>query len=223
MKFRRIKVDWLVVGTIALVLVLAFAALLQFHFINRVTEADRRRHREYIETTLRNFGGDFREAILGLLPVFRPSPSIRPDTPLETYLIERASQWRDTSDHPRLLGSVSFGAETPSGIIFKRMRAGDDKFTEQAWPEGLTLYRTILEKRLRMPGGEPPLFPNGFAFELSEGRPVIVFPLVTNVEPPPPPPSPNDHSSQSSSSTDGDKAAPTEQRERPPLRQEPRT
>ncbi|HKC64401.1 MAG TPA: hypothetical protein VKB86_12235, partial [Pyrinomonadaceae bacterium] len=153
MTLRRIKVDWMVVGTVALVLVLAFAALLQFHFINRVTEADRRRHRDYIETTLRNFGGDFREAMLALLPVFRPTPSIRPDTPVETYLAGRASQWRDTSDHPRLLGSVGFGAETPSGIVFKRMRAGEDRFTEQAWPESLTLYRTILENRLRMPGG----------------------------------------------------------------------
>ena len=53
---------------------------------------------------------------------------------------------------------------------------------------------------------------------------MIVFPLVTGVEPPPPPPSPNDHSSsQSSSSTDGDKAAPTEQRRMPPQAQEPHT
>ena len=223
MNLQRIKVDWLVVGTLALVLVLAFAALLQFQFINRVTEADRRRHRDYIETTLRNFSGDFREAILDLLPVFRPSPSIRPDTQIETYLAGRASQWRDTSDHPRLLGSVSFGAETTGGIIFKRMRAGDDKFTEQEWPEGLKLYRTILENRLRMPGGEPPLFPNGFAFEFLDGRPVIVFPLVTDVEPPPPPPSPNDHSlSRPSSSNNTSEAAPTEQTRRPPG-QEPRS
>lgn len=219
MNLRRIKVDWLVVGTVALVLVLAFAALLQFHFINRVTEADRRRNRDYIETTLRNFSGDFREAILALLPVFRPSPAIRADAQIETYLANRASQWRNTSDHPQLLGSVSFGAETPGGIVFKRMRAGDNNFTEQAWPESLALYRTILEKRLRMPGGEPPLFPNGFAFELSEGRPVIVFPLVTNAEPP----SPNDHSpAPSSPSNNRDEAPPVEQRHAPPPAQEPR-
>ncbi|MDQ3818640.1 MAG: HAMP domain-containing histidine kinase, partial [Acidobacteriota bacterium] len=224
MNFRRVKVDWLVAGTVALVLVLAFAALLQFHFIDRVTEADRRRNRDYVETTLRNFSGDFREAMLALLPVFRPSPAIRPDTQIETYLTGRASQWRDTSARPGLLGSVSFGTETASGVVFKRMLAGDNKFTEQAWPEALALYRTILEKRLRMPGGEPPLFPNGFAFEISEGRPVIVFPLVTNAEPPPPPPAPNDHSSSPTSSTDARERVeqPAEGHQRPPQGLEPR-
>lgn len=221
MNLRRVKVDWLVVGTVALVLVLAFAALLQFHFINRVTEADRRRNRDYVETTLRNFRDDFREALLALLPVFRPSPSIRADASVETYLAGRASQWRDTSDHPQLLGSIGYGAETPGGIVFKRMRAGEDRFTEQPWPEGLTLYRTILEKRLRMPGGEPPLFPNGFAFELSEGRPVIVFPLVTNAEPPPPP-SLSDHPpARSVSSNNANEEALDEQNRRPPPWQEP--
>jgi signal transduction histidine kinase len=194
MTFARIKVNWLVVGTIALVLILVFAAFIQYRLINRASEADRRQHREYIETTLRNFSGDFRESMLGLLPVFRPFPAIPPETTLEAYLRGRAAQWRDNSDRPQLLGSVSFGTETPGGVIFKRLRAGENSFTEQTWPAELTLYRTILEKRLRMPGGEPPLFPNGFAFELSEGRPVIVFPLVTNEAPPAPPPPANESS-----------------------------
>jgi signal transduction histidine kinase len=220
MNFRRLKVNWLMLGTVALVSLLVFAALLQFHFINRVTESDRRQQREYLETTLKNFGGDFSEAMLRLLPVFRPSPTIRSDTQIETYLTGRLSQWRDTSDHPQLLGSVSFGEETPNGIVFKRMRDGDNSFTEQTWPESLTLYRTILEKHLRMPGGEPPLFPNGYAFELSEGRPVIVFPLVTNAEPPPPP---NDHSPrQPPPSNRRDEALPPERRQRPLTGQEPR-
>jgi signal transduction histidine kinase len=197
----RLRSSWLLIGTSGLMLLVALAAVQQYRWINRVSEADRRQRREYMETTLRNAGNDFRETIHQLLPVFRPSPTIPPDITLETYLARRASQWRATSEHSRLLGSVSLGIETPNGVTFKRLRLGDEQFTEQSWPEALTLYRTILQERLRMPGGEPPLFPNGFAFELSEGRPVIVFPLVTNAEPPEPPAPNDDTSTQSSPSS----------------------
>jgi His Kinase A (phospho-acceptor) domain len=219
----RIKVNWLVVGTVVLASLLVFAAIQQYRWINRASETDRRQHREYIETTLRNFSVDFRESILSLLPVFRPLPTIPSATSLETYLKERAAQWRDNSDRPQMIGSVSFAAETPSaGVVFKRLRAGEDNFTEQSWPEELMLYRTILEERLRMPGGEPPLFPNGFAFELSEGRPVLVFPLVTNEEPPAPPPPLNDNRLAPSSSSERERTPPPAgalQERRPPLRQ----
>lgn len=208
-------------GAVALLLLLAFAALLQFHFINRVSEADRRQQREYLETTLRNFGGDFNESMLKMLPVFRPSPTIRSDTEIETYLTGRLTQWRDTAEHSQLLGSVSFAAETPNGAVFKRMRTDKSVFAEQAWPESLTLYRTILEKRLRMPGGEPPLFPNGYAFELSEGRPVIVFPLVTSAAQPPPPP-PNDQSPTQQPPGKRGEAPPARQPQSPLSGQEPR-
>lgn len=187
MNFSRLKSSWLLIGSLALLLLLALAALQQYRWINRVSEADRRQRREYMETTLRGVGNDFGETILDLLPTFRPSPTISPGTILESYLKARASEWRATSYHPQLLNAVSFGTETPGGIKFKRLRPGDEGFAEGAWPEALQLYRTILENHLRMPGGEPPLFPNGFAFQLSEGRPLIVFPLVTNEEPPPPP------------------------------------
>jgi two-component system sensor histidine kinase SenX3 len=191
MTFARIRSSWLLIGSAALMLLLALAAVQQYRWINRVSEADRRQRREYMEATLRSTSNDFRETIHELLPTFRPSPAIPLKMILETYLAGRAVQWRETSDRPQLLGSVSFAAENPNGVVFKRLRLGETQFTEQSWPEDLTLYRTILEKHLRMPGGEPPLFPNGFAFELSEGRPVIIFPLVTNAEPPPPtPPSP---------------------------------
>src|SRR2546423_10908729 len=133
--FSRIKVNWLMVGTAALSLLLIFAALSQYQWINRASEVDRRGHREYIETTLRNFSVDFRESILSLLPVFRPLQTIPSETSLETYLRARAAQWLDSSDRPQMLGSVSFGAETPAGVRFKRLRAGDEKFTEQSWPE----------------------------------------------------------------------------------------
>jgi len=194
----RVRLSWLLVGTVSLMLLLSLAAVQQYRWINRVSEADRRQRREYMETALGSTSNDFRETIHELLPTFRPFPTIPPETTLETYLARRASEWRATSGHSQLLRSVSLGTESPNGVTFKRLRLGDEQFTEQSWPEALTLYRKILQERLRMPGGEPPLFPNGFAFELSEGRPVIVFPLVTNAEPPEPP-MPDDNTSTQSS------------------------
>lgn len=183
----RIRSNWLLIGCVALMLLVGVAAVQQYRWINRVSEADRRQRREYVEATLRNFGDDFRERIHEPLPYFRPSPAVPDDTAFEPYLSRLALQWRATAEHPQLLGSVSFATTNASGVIFKRLRIGDKQFTEESWPEALTLYRTILENRLRMPGGEPPLFPNGFALALSDNRPVIVFPLVLSNEPPPPP------------------------------------
>jgi signal transduction histidine kinase len=210
MTFARIRSSWLLVGSVALMLLLALAAIQQYRWINRVSEADRRQRREYMETTLRSTSNDFRETIHELLPTFRPFPTIPLKTILETYLAARAQEWRQTSEHPQLLGSVSFAAENTDGVTFKRLRLGDAQFTEQSWPQDLTLYRTILERHLRMPGGEPPLFPNGFAFELSEGRPVIIFPLVTNAEPPPPPPPGENDSPASQNSSSSPRLAPLE-------------
>src|SRR5882724_1469569 len=98
MTFARVKVNWPVVGIVTLALLLVATSLLQYRWINRASEVDRHQHRENIETTLRNFSGDFRESLLALLPVFRPLPTVPPETSLETYLWARAAQWRDSSD-----------------------------------------------------------------------------------------------------------------------------
>jgi two-component system sensor histidine kinase SenX3 len=189
MKWARVKSSWLLIGCMALMLVVCVAAVLQYRWINRASEADRRQQREYLDSALRNFADDFRERIHDPLPYFRPSPGVPPDVVFETHLSNLFSQWRTTAERPQMLYAVSFAMETPTGgVVFKRLRAADKEFTEAAWPQSLELYRTILENRLRMPGGEPPLFPNGFALGLSEGgRPALVFPLVINREPPPPP------------------------------------
>jgi signal transduction histidine kinase len=207
MKWARIKSRWLLIGCIALMAVVGVAAVLQYRWINRASEADRRQQREYLDTAARNFADDFRERIHYPLPYFRPSPGVPPETIFEAHLSNLFSQWRATAERPQMLYAVSFGTETPAGVVvFKRLRASDKQFTEEAWPASLGLYRTILENRLRMPGGEPPLFPNGFALALSaEGRPALVFPLVINREPPPPPAPDSSQSSQPS--TNG---APTE-------------
>jgi two-component system, OmpR family, sensor histidine kinase SenX3 len=190
MKGRLLKSGWLLIGCIALMLLMCVAAILQYRWINRASEADRRQQREYLDATLRNFSDDFRERVHYPLPYFRPTPALPLDTAFESYLANLFLQWRATSERPQMISSISFAVESPSGggPTFKRLSAGEKQFREESWPEALKLYRTILENRLRMPGGEPPLFPNGFALALSDGRPVVAFPLVITSDPPPPPP-----------------------------------
>lgn len=175
------------IGCVALTLLVCVAAVMQYRWINRASEADRRQQREFLEAAVRNFGDDFRERIHYPLPYFRPSTAVPHDAALEPYLANLFLQWRATAERPEMISSVSLGIESEGGIHFKRLGREDKQFKEESWPEALKLYRTIMEDRLRMPGGEPPLFPNGFALSLREGRPVLVFPLVVNREPPPPP------------------------------------
>jgi signal transduction histidine kinase len=143
---------------------------------------------------LRNFSGDFRETILRPIQFFRARPPQASSKEFESSLLELARQWRSTTDRPQLLKSISIGSEGENDkvIIFKRLQLQPDQvgnqavahFAEEAWPDEFAIYRAILEKRLRLDGGDRPFFPHGFAFEFINGRPVLIFPLVTGGPPP---------------------------------------
>src|SRR5882672_10657973 len=181
--FDRVRRNWLVPGCVAVLLLTALAGVLQYRGINRWSNAVRRQRREVMERTLRNFSGDFRATLLQLLPFFRPQADGRNDAAFEPNLIEINRRWHSTSDRPQLLASISIGTQSDQGVVFRRLQTGDNQFRTEDWPNEFVVYRHILEERLRLPGGEPPLFPNGFAFEFFQGRPVLIFPLVTGAPP----------------------------------------
>src|SRR3989441_1449609 len=183
--FDRVRTNWLVPACVAVVLLTVLAVVLQYRWINGVSDADRRQRREVMERTLRNFSGDFRDTLLRLLPFFRPPPNERNDAAFEPYMIEITRRWHSTSDRPQLLASISIGTQSDKGVVFRRLQTGDNQFKTEDWPNEFVVYRRILEERLRLPGGQPPLFPNGFAFEFFQGRPVFIFPLVTGAPPTP--------------------------------------
>ncbi|MEO8436461.1 MAG: HAMP domain-containing sensor histidine kinase [Pyrinomonadaceae bacterium] len=183
--FDRVRRNWLVPGCVAALLLTVLAGVLQYRWINRVSDADRLQRREVRERTLRNFSGDFRDTLLRLLPFFRPPPDERNDAAFDSYITEITKRWHSTSDRPQLLASVSIGTQSDKGVVFRRLQTGDNQFKTEDWPNEFVLYRRILEERLRLPGGQPPLFPNGFAFEFFQGGPVLIFPLVTGAPPTP--------------------------------------
>jgi signal transduction histidine kinase len=183
--FDRVRTNWLVLGCVAVLLLTVVTGVFQYRWINRLKDADRRQRRQVMEGTLRNFSGDFRGTLLQLLPFFRLPPDERNDAAFEPYLIETARRWDSNSDHPQLLASISLGTQSDRGAIFRRMHLGDDQFKSEDWPNEFALYRRVLEERVHLLEGEPPLFPNGSAFSFFQGRPVLIFPLVTGAPPTP--------------------------------------
>src|SRR6266481_5927685 len=183
-RIRRVRINWLVSACVALMLVTVLAGVLQYRGINRWSNAVRRQRREVMERTLRNFSGDFRATLLQLLPFFRPPPDEKADAAFEPYMIESARRWHSTSDRPQLLASISIGMQSDKGVVFRRLQTGDNQFRTEDWPNEFIVYRQVLE-RLRLPGGQSPLFPNGSAFAFFQGRPVLIFPLVTGAAPAP--------------------------------------
>src|SRR5438067_2371536 len=178
-RIRRVRINWLGSACVEVLLLTVLAGLLQYRGINRWSNAVRRQRREVMERTLQNFSGDFRATLLQLLPFFRPLPDERADAAFEPYMIESARRWHSSSDRPQLFASISIGTQTAKGIVFRRLQADDNQFKTEDWPNEFVVYRRILEERLRLPGGQPPLFPNGSAFEFFQGRSVLIFPLVT--------------------------------------------
>src|SRR5258705_12583579 len=103
----RLRNNWLVSGCVAVFLLTVLAGALQYRGINRWSNGVRRQRREVMERTLRNFSGDFRAALLQLLPFFRPSPDEKADAAFETYMIEIARRWDSSSDRTQLLAPMS--------------------------------------------------------------------------------------------------------------------
>ncbi len=180
----RVRINWLVLGCVTVLLLTVLAGVLQYLWINRASDAHRQQGRAVMAATLRNFSGDFRDTLLQLPPFFRPPPDERNDVAFEPYMIEITRRWHSTSDRPQLLASISIGTQSDKGVVFRRLQTGDNQFKTEDWPNEFVVYRRVLEERLRLPGGQPPLFPNGFAFEFFQGRPVLIFPLVTGAPTP---------------------------------------
>ena len=182
-RVRRFKINWLVTGCVTVLLLTVIAGVFQYQWINFASEAHRRQGREAMEAALRNFSGDFRDTLLQLLPFFRPPPDERNDVAFEQYMIEITRRWHNTSERPQLPASISIGMQTDNGVVFRRLQTGDNQFKTEDWPKEFVVYRRVLEERQPLAGGPPPLFPNGFAFEFFQGRPVLIFPVVTGTRP----------------------------------------
>ncbi|HJQ24341.1 MAG TPA: HAMP domain-containing sensor histidine kinase [Blastocatellia bacterium] len=198
------------IGLLLLAVLLAAAALLQYRWINRASEADLLERRQSLNGALAGIKGELSGAVQELIPMFRPAPEVPRGVPLESHLLRLYSQWQSVANRPQLLGSVYLGETANGHSTFSQLDGRARKFTPQPWPAALGFYQEVLDKQLRLPGGGLAYFPRGMAFELMGSRPLLIFPLVeTGGEPgdwppaalppprnqgPPPPPPPADDS-----------------------------
>jgi two-component system, OmpR family, sensor histidine kinase SenX3 len=209
----RIKERWLLIGLLLLAVLLAAAALLQYRWINRASEADLLERRQSLNGALAGIKGEFNAAVQELIPMFRPAPEVPRGINLESHLLRLYSQWQSVANRPQLLGALYLGETANGGSAFRQFDERARTFTPQPWPAALSFYQEVLDKQLRMPGGGLAYFPRGMAFELMGSRPLLIFPLVETggmpgdwpperLPPPPrnqgqpPPPPPADDSSR---------------------------
>src|SRR5258706_11117755 len=183
---RRLIRNWLMLACVAVLLVTVLAGLLQLRGINRMSDAVRGQRRGDLESTLRNFRGDFRTTLLQPLPFFRPLPDKRNDIAIESYLVENTKRWRSNSDRPQLLASISIGTQSEEGVVFRRLPTGEDQFKSADWPTEFMGYPRVLEERDSSSTLAPPLS-SGAIFTLFQGTAVLIFPIVTGASPVPEP------------------------------------
>jgi signal transduction histidine kinase len=169
----------LLLGGAALCVLLVLIAVLQFRWINRVSEADHQQRRSLLNNTLRNFEGEFERTLRDTLQVFRSSLGVAPGTDWEKQLNAAVAQWEREAPRPQMLSAVSFASLSANGTaVFKRRGYDATEFSPQPWPTTLTPYRAILEKRLRTFKGDLPLSPHDYIQEFAEAQPLLVFQLV---------------------------------------------
>lgn len=171
--------NWLLLGCVAVLLIAVVAGVLQYQWINFASDAHGRQQREVTTGALRNFRGDFRDALLQPLPFFRPPPDATYDFAVEAYLIANARRWQSTSERPQLIAAISCGTQSKQGIVFRRLPWGASEFKTEEWPQEYSGYRRLLEERSGSSGNPSPIVSNAAAFAFLQGGPVLIFPVAT--------------------------------------------
>src|SRR2546421_4505486 len=116
MWLARFGSKWLLIACGGLLLLLVLAAVMQYRWINLMSDADRQQRHEILETALRGFHNEFEEILREPLRIYRPNPGLHPGTVIEPYLGRRRGQWEQESDHGALLAAVCFGIEAKDGL-----------------------------------------------------------------------------------------------------------
>lgn len=204
MPFARVRANLSTVILSVLALLLVLVGALLYRGINRVSQADRQKQKEFLETAMQSFKGEFSGTVLEILSTFRPVPWVQTEREVEPYFADLYLQWRSTSPQAQLVGTVSIGTIAQDGAItFRHFQPEEVKFEEQEWPPSLASFRNILSLSLQTGDARPRVPPAGnrgfprlssrrersfierrrYGFALSKDRPVIVLPLMTMPNP----------------------------------------
>jgi signal transduction histidine kinase len=181
---RASQFGWQPLVYAALLLLTLLAGIFLYRSIHRASAADRMQQRELLETAIRGTASEFNNAIQEVLNTFRPVPRVQNDGKLNAYALELYHTWRGTTQRNPLIGSLSVASVANGTPEFRRYQPptqttvseNEAVFETAEWPAALQAFRAALPVKPAAPLRLPP---TGYAFVLSENRPVIALPLMT--------------------------------------------
>ncbi|HEU4391703.1 MAG TPA: HAMP domain-containing sensor histidine kinase [Blastocatellia bacterium] len=151
MKFWRHPPDKAIVFTAILIGLLLLFAAMQYRWVGQVSDAERERLRESLQTGVGRFSREFDREISRAFLIFQ----LRPDTSggeLKPYAA-LYRRWLSTSEHPQLIQDVFVATwEGKESISLKRLDAVSGEFESTTWPPELSMLRDGIDNDCREPG-----------------------------------------------------------------------
>ena len=171
---------------VSLLLLLPLLAILQYRWIGEVSEADRQRMAESVNTAAIRFAEDFNSQITRALFTFQIRGGANADDldDLAERYTQRYNEWAAATSYPQLVKRAFIARRTDSGAI-ELLGLDPQAGTLAAldWPEDLTSVRTDLERRpnVERGAGSPRLQMRRFS---NGDNPVAVLPIVSGTPAP---------------------------------------
>jgi signal transduction histidine kinase len=126
------------------IVVLVIAGVFLYRWVNRLSELDRRRQQEDLDTSMMNLQREFAATLHEALWFFRPIPGFGSRDPEAVYS-ELYAQWKNTARWPQLIDSIEVGfLSKGSHIVFAVLDCQSGNFSEQPWPADLTFFRNSM-------------------------------------------------------------------------------
>ncbi|HWN42117.1 MAG TPA: HAMP domain-containing sensor histidine kinase [Thermoanaerobaculia bacterium] len=131
-----------------LLLLLAALATLQYQWIGRVSDLERQRMRENLQSAGSRFTEDFDRELTRAFLRFHPEPGGSTEDGLERGLeriLHQYDRWRDEAPWPELIAAVFAVRRTAGGTLeLSRLRPEARRFEPVPWPAGFDAARQRL-------------------------------------------------------------------------------
>ena len=181
---RRRLLSWLFVG--ALFVLCGVLGVLQYRWIDEVSEAEHERLRGSLQANLHRLSHDFNSEITTACRALLPAAAPTDERAAEAEVARRYEQWRKANGRARIFRRIALVVAQDDGAVLKILDPEKATFTAAEWPAEWKAFKERFEFRPgpepwrnRMPPGPPP-DEDGITLEL---------PLRGNRPPGPPPPS----------------------------------
>jgi signal transduction histidine kinase len=126
--------------------VLVLLAVLQFHWINKVAQAEQDRMETSLETDIVRFRWDFYSQLLHVCSAFQVEPDNLSTKALRSYA-DRYEDWTFASTRPRLVAGLwVWKAQNNSGTRLFRLNPVSEKLERASWPPEFGPLRAAFQR-----------------------------------------------------------------------------